>query len=772
MLRDRLPRLSGAIIRISASLDPDTILQEVVESTCALTGARYGVITTIDLAGEIQDVVTAGLTSDERQQLADWPDGPRLLEHFRDLPAALRLADLPTYVRSLGYSAGAVVGAKTLLGTPMRHRRDHVGNLFLAEKEDGREFTNEDEEVAVLFASQAAAAITNARTHHNERRARADLEALFDTSPVGVAVLDPRSAKSVSLNREAKRILQKLKMPGRSPEELLEVLTCRRANDFEAALDPLPLARAMSVAETLRAEEIVLQVPDGRSVVTLLNATPIRSSDGEVESVVVTMQDLTSLERAERLRAEFIDMVNRELRAPLTAIKGSAATALGASPGLDPVEMLEFFQIINKQADHMRGLISDLVDAGRIATGTLSVTPEPSQVAVLVDQARSTFLVGGSRHPVLLDLPPDLPRVLADRHRIVQVLSNLLSNAARYSPESSPIRVAAERDGVHVMISVSDEGRGEPSELLPGSLRKYTGFVGAEGEHGLGRSELGLALCKGLVEAHGGRIGGANSGVSRGATFTFTVPVAEEADDTASAGIPRRSSRTPSEPVTPILVVYNDLQTLRFVGDALRATGYSPILADGQQEWSGIVSTAKPHLILLDLLPGTDGIQLMESLRELTDLPVIVVTTYGRDETVARALDAGAVDYIVRPFSPTELTTRIGAALRRRAEPEPFVLRDLAIDYEGRRVTVAGRSVQLTATEYDLLRVLSRDPRRVKTYDYLIHQVWGGPEAADPTLVRAFVKKVRRKLGDDATRPVYILNERGVGYRMGGPEVP
>ena len=185
----------------------------------------------------------------------------------------------------------------------------------------------------------------------------------------------------MSLNREAKRIVGGLRLPGRSPEQLLEVLTFRRADGREMALAEFPLSRELSSAETVRAEEIVLAVPDGRSVTTLVNATPIRSKDGEVESVVVTMQDLAPLEELERLRAEFLGMVSHELRAPLTSIKGSAATVLGASSVLDPAEMLQFFRIIDEQADHMRGLISDLLDAGRIEAGTLSVAPEPAEVA-------------------------------------------------------------------------------------------------------------------------------------------------------------------------------------------------------------------------------------------------------------------------------------------------------------------------------------------------------------------------------------------------------
>ena len=133
-------------------------------------------------------------------------------------------------------------------------------------------------------------------------------------------------------------------------------------------------------------------------------------------------------------------MVSHELRAPLTAIKGSAATLLEEAPELEAAEMHEFFRIIHEQAGHMRSLIGALLDAGRIEAGTLSVSPEPSEVAALVDRARNTFISGGGRHTVRIDLPPDLPRVMADRRRVVQVLNNLLSNAARHSPESAPVR--------------------------------------------------------------------------------------------------------------------------------------------------------------------------------------------------------------------------------------------------------------------------------------------------------------------------------------------
>ena len=315
---------------------------------------------------------------------------------------------------------------------------------------------------------------------------------------------------------------------------------------------------------------------------------------------------------------------------------------------------------------------------------------------------------------------------MADRERIVQVLNNLLANAARHSPETAPIRIAAARDGVHVAISVSDEGSGVAPERLGQLFRKYVG----DGAPGLG-SGLGLAICKGLVEAHGGRIRAESAGAGQSARFTFTLPAAGAAgDDTRPSQAPRGKTKP-----MRIFVVDDDPQTLRFVRDALADAGYAPLATGDHLGLSGIIRAEKPALVLLDLmLPGTDGIELMAQVPELADLPVIFISGYGRDETIARALEAGADDYIVKPFSPTELAARVRAALRRRSDPDPFVLGDLAIDYARRRVTVAGRAVALTATEYELLRVLSQGGDRVSTYDAIRRQIWRERNHANPKL--------------------------------------
>ncbi len=270
---------------------------------------------------------------------------------------------------------------------------------------------------------------------------RQRLEALVSTSPVGVLVVDAKTRTVESVNREAERIMGVPPRPGSKLERYQAVAAYRRPDGRQYSIEERPLSRALDKGETVRSEEILLERPGGERVTTLVSATPIYSKDGEIESAVAVIQDMTPLEEMERLRSEFLGMVSHELRSPLSAIKGSAATVLNASAPFDAAEMLQFFRIIDRQADRLRDLISNLLDITRIEAGVLSLAPQPASLMNLVDEARSTFLRGGGRHRVHVDLAMGLPPVSADAQRTVQVLSNLLVNAARYSPESSTIRV-------------------------------------------------------------------------------------------------------------------------------------------------------------------------------------------------------------------------------------------------------------------------------------------------------------------------------------------
>ena len=785
-LRDRLSKLSEASLRINESLDFDTVLAGVLASACSLTGARYGVITLLDGSGEVQDHLSHGMPPGQAQKLWEMADPLLLFEYLSSMSEPLRIRDLYAHVKELDllkFHAPTVTSSPPLsfLCAPIRPLNELVGHIYLGDKVGEQEFTPEDQEILVVFASQAALVIANARSHREEQRARAGLEVLVNTSPVGVLVFNARSGEVMLVNREARRIVSGLHGPDGSAEQVLEVLIIRRSDGRELSLQEFPLAQALSNSKPVRAEEIVLRVPDGRSVTILINATPIRLEEGAIESVVVTMQDLTSLEELNRMRAEFLGMVSHELRRPLTSIKGSASTLLEAASELDLAEIAQFHRIINEQADHMRSMISDLLDVARIETGTLSVHPRPEEIVDIVDEARNAFLSGDGRDNIRIDLAPDLPLVMADRRRIVQVLSNLLANAAKYSKQTSAITVAVVRQGVHVAVAVTDEGEGIAAERLPLLFSKFSQLNDGTrnaGPNGRGTG-LGLAICKGIVEAHGGRVWAESDGPDLGSRFTFTVPAIDEQGN-RTAPAQRAAARPQADAaLARILVVDDDPQTLRYVRDELTRAGYTAIVTGHPSEVSALIEESRPDLVLLDLmLPGEDGIELMQRIFTLVDVPVIFISGYGRDEVIARAFEMGASDYVVKPFSPTELVARIKAALSKRAAPgqggqaAPYVKGELTINYAERLVTVGGRAVPLTATEYRMLVTLASNAGRVLTHSHLLQQVWGPDNDGDLRPLRTVIKNIRRKLDDSAANPQYVLTAPRVGYRMAKAETP
>ena len=778
-LRERLSKLSEASLRINESLDFDTVLQDVLDSARSLTQAQCGIVTLLDESGQEVDSISSKVYSEESGGI--WglgPEAPRIFDDFRGLMKPVRIGDLLGHIESVGLPGFTPPLPKgrtyAFLAAPVFHRGERVGNFFLADKEHGDEFTEEDEETLVMFASQAALVIANTRKYRDEQRARTDLETLIDTSPVGVAVFDVKTGAPVSFNREAARIIDELRTPDRPLEHLLDILTIRRADGREISLETLSVVELLSAGETWRAEEVVLHVPDGRSVTALINATPIRCQDGEVESVVVTMQDMTPLEELERLRAEFLAMVSHELRTPLATVRGSVSALLDESSDMHPAEAGQFHRIILEQTDRMRALIADLLDVARIETGTLPISPEPTDLETLAGEAANAFRIGEYRHNLRIEIPPDLPWIMADRSRIVQVLGNLLANSARHSPESSTITVAASPGEFDVSLSVSDEGRGIPAESLPHLFRK---FSRVESEEQGGDTGLGLAICKGIVEAHGGRIWAQSDGAGLGAIFTFTLPTVEEAgfvSPTPSLQLSTRPSRKSVREQVRILAVDDDPQALRFIRDAVVKSGYAVVATGNPDEVAELIEEEEPHLVLLDLiLPGVDGIELMKEIMHARDVPVIFVSAYGQDRLIARAFEMGADDYVVKPFSPTELLARIQAVLRRRtaSEPQvPFVVGDLTIDYAERLVTLVDSPVDLTAIEYRLLVELSANAGRVLTYGHLLRRVWGSDGDADIRPMRTAISVIRRKLRDDADNPTYIFTEHRVGYKMPRPD--
>ena len=168
---------------------------------------------TVDESGATQDFLTSGATDEQHRQLVDWPDGEHLFEQLRDLPGPHRIADIGEFARSFGADWNFGMSLSCLC-TPLRHLGVHVGNFFIGDKEGPDPFTAQDEEALLLFAAQAGAAIVNARAFRAEQRARADIEALLETSPIGVAVFDAASGRPVMFNREARRLADDVRIAG------------------------------------------------------------------------------------------------------------------------------------------------------------------------------------------------------------------------------------------------------------------------------------------------------------------------------------------------------------------------------------------------------------------------------------------------------------------------------------------------------------------------------------------------------------------------------
>jgi PAS domain S-box-containing protein len=504
---------------------------------------------------------------------------------------------------------------------------------------------------------------------------------------------------------------------------------------------------------------------------------PIRDPDGKIVAIQGIVRDVTervqSMEEMEKLRNEFLGMVTHELKTPLAAIKGSAATALGSARPLDVEETRELFDIINEQSDRLRDLVDNLLDMSRIEAGSLSVKPEPLDLASVMEEAQGIFARSGRSQRIDLEMPDQMPPVNADRRRLVQVLTNLLTNAAKFSSTTAPIRISVEHDSLLATVKVKDEGQGIAPDKLPLLFQKFSQVHDGAKTRAAGTG-LGLAICKGIVEAHGGRIWAESAGEGKGATFIFTLPLAGEPvpapaaapRPTTTAGV-RRSERP------RVLAVDDELPVLRYLQHSLDEAGYQCIVTSDPAQVTKFVELERPDLILLDLrLPGISGFDLLARIREFSPAPVIFLTASDSSDDTVRALKLGADDYVTKPFAPSELLARIEAALRRRSLPgtsetrPPFKVKDLEVNFAERRVLLEGKEISLSATEYKLLYELATHSGLVLTFDQILQRVWGAEYAGETELVRSFIRNLRRKLNDDAKQPRYILTERQIGYRM------
>ncbi len=223
-----------------------------------------------------------------------------------------------------------------------------------------------------------------------------------------------------------------------------------------------------------------------------------------------------------------------------------------------------------------------------------------------------------------------------------------------------------------------------------------------------------------------------------------------------------------------ILAVDDDPLLLQLIEQTLRKGGYEVILASEGQEGLQLLAEHRPHLVVLDImLPNVDGWEICRRIRKVSTIPIIMLTARGSHSDIVRGLEAGADDYLVKPFHPDELLARVSAVLRRVAMPPPtqkaplrFGNGSLVIDPTERQVTVDGELIDLTRTEFDLLLFMAYRPGRILTTEIIFENVWSYDADANLESVKWYIWRLRKKIEKDSSDPQYIVTERGVGYRF------
>jgi DNA-binding response OmpR family regulator len=224
-----------------------------------------------------------------------------------------------------------------------------------------------------------------------------------------------------------------------------------------------------------------------------------------------------------------------------------------------------------------------------------------------------------------------------------------------------------------------------------------------------------------------------------------------------------------------ILVVDDDIRMLRMMKRMLELEGFDTLIANSGEAALKVFEKETPDLVLLDIMmPDMNGYTVCQHIREFSQVPIIMVTAMGDDKEKVEGLDIGADDYVTKPFSASELAARVRAMLRRIGPQDEttgaiFRYKDLVIDFTSQRVTVSGQELILTSTEYRLLSYICRNAGRVVTPDQLLDKVWGEEYVGAPHLLQVNIARLRKKLGDNAKNPTYILTRPGIGYIIPKP---
>jgi signal transduction histidine kinase/CheY-like chemotaxis protein len=379
-----------------------------------------------------------------------------------------------------------------------------------------------------------------------------------------------------------------------------------------------------------------------------------RAQDNEVVQQRLREQ-AEALQQADQRKNEFLAMLAHELRNPLAPVR-NAIQILRLKGPPDP-ELQWARDLIDRQVQHMASMVDDLLDVSRIARGKIKLEKEPVELATVAARAVEMVrpLADSRKHQVTVALPDEPVWLEADPHRLVQVLTNLLTNAAKYTDEGGQIWLTAERQGDEVAIMVRDTGIGIAADLLP---RLFFPFTQEErlpdrAQGGLG---IGLSLVRSLVDLHGGRVRVFSAGRGQGSEFVLHLPVLKKPPPAAEGKKPLHRGQAPAH---RILVVDDNRDAAQSLGLLLKLSGHEVHTAHDGPAALEAVHTYAPQIVLLDIgLPGMDGLEVAHRLRQdlgLKDILLVALTGYGQEEDRRRTQEAGFNAHLVKPVDLEEL---------------------------------------------------------------------------------------------------------------------
>jgi PAS domain S-box-containing protein len=397
-------------------------------------------------------------------------------------------------------------------------------------------------------------------------------------------------------------------------------------------------------------------------------------------------RDVTRERELDRMKDEFVSLVSHELRTPLTSIKGYVDLLIDGDAGEVTEEQKEFLEIVKNNSDRLVLLVNDLLDVSRIEAGRINLRVQPVDLAGCIDEVATSLrpLMEQKRQSLKLEVSADLPQVRADRDRVVQILTNLLSNAHKYTLEGGAVTVRAQASEDEVQVEVSDTGVGMTAEERD---KLFTKFFRAQNPatQNVGGTGLGLNIVKSLVEKQGGRIW-VTSEPMKGSAFIFTIR-ADGTTEAAAIATSADASAPATKVGTRILVVDDEPDIAGLIRRYLERGGYQVLVAHDAHTALETAQRERPDLMTLDVnLPDSDGFTLLEWLKgdpATAPIPVIMLSVL---EDTGRGLLMGAVDYLHKPIDEPTLLSHVGSIAR---SPEPQVVL-VADDEEDIRSLIAG----------------------------------------------------------------------------------